>query len=51
VPAAQVLLADLPGQAQERPLRRLAPEHGRRDEVLLMPLEQSRIRADFSKEN
>ncbi len=38
VPAAQVLRADLPRQAQERALRRLAPEHGRRHEVLFMPL-------------
>jgi hypothetical protein len=40
VPAAQVLRADLPGQAQERALRRLAPEHERRYEVLFIPLDR-----------
>ncbi len=40
VPAAQVLRAYLPGQAQERSLRRLAPEHGRRHEVLFIPLDR-----------
>ncbi len=40
VPAAQVLRAYLPRQAQERPLRRLAPEYGRRHEVLFIPLDR-----------